>query len=36
MVDMSIKTTVTGGGDYRWLRSRHGKDNAHWPQDITP
>ncbi len=27
-MDLSIKTTQTGGGDYRWLRSRHGKDNA--------
>lgn len=28
MADLSIKTTTTGGGDYRWLRSRHGRDNA--------
>jgi len=26
--DLSITTTTTGGGDYRWLRSKHGRDNA--------
>ncbi|WP_159794467.1 head decoration protein [Puerhibacterium puerhi] len=28
MSDFSIKTSATGGGDYRWLRSKHGRDNA--------
>jgi len=29
MADLSITTQVTsGGGDYRWLRSKHGEDNS--------
>jgi len=26
--DLAIKTTQTGGGDYRWLRSKLGRDHA--------
>ncbi|GAA1051368.1 head decoration protein [Arthrobacter russicus] len=27
-MDFSIKTTVVGGGDYRWLGSKHARDTA--------
>jgi hypothetical protein len=28
MADLSITTKATGGGDFRWLRTHHGRDNA--------
>jgi hypothetical protein len=28
MPDLSIQTTQTGGGDFRWLRSHHSRDDA--------